>query len=536
LLKAFDASHEPLRPCVLPFPVQSPNCFDNPRPLDLMFSPRLQNGNMQDNLTDEKSMQGFIRSTMMTMLQPVAEHVREIQEQTSQLVKELATKDARIDENKLHLDQQQQDLQAFRTCLAHTDSHVDRLQTDLIQTRREKERLFTEHEVTKGDLTKVAANLRESTTVLKALQVKTEDMEADIRKLHGAATKAATKLQDNEEKTAQVREFAESLGGQHADLVREVAKVAQAGSTTDSALRKFIHCCEQSDAGLQNELARLDDHLSSLEGRLGKTQGQVLEVTDSFKVLEATWKQLKSTSDIDCGPRNSDNFQNWRDHAAASLSEALSNIDRHDKAIAQLNTTVVADKESADAQFRDLESRLKLNVSKIDSLGNGLQTQGEQIRKHEVHASRMHKGLETLSEQTDLLHADQQALRTAHNDAANKQELHRISLTKTQADLNKANKDIHQASKQVFALQDGMAETSKDVTTLGSRYDSCTRNILGMSKGFQDISRHVHQGEHGLLQPRSARRLPELRSTSRHGSPERSNPLSNQTFEPRRFE
>mmetsp|Transcript_133910 Transcript_133910/g.267243 ORF Transcript_133910/g.267243 Transcript_133910/m.267243 type:complete len:502 (+) Transcript_133910:98-1603(+) len=501
-----------------------------------MPSPRLQNGNMQDNLNDEKSMQGLIRSTMMTMLQPVAEHVREIQEQTSQLVKGLATNNARIDENKLHLDQQQQDLQAFRTCLAHTDSHVDRLQTDLIQTRREKERLFTEHEVTKGDLTKVAANLRESTTVLKALQVKTEDMEADIRKLHGAATKAATKLQDNEEKSAQLREFAESLSGQHADLVREVVKVAQAGSTTDSALRKFIHSCEQSDAGLQNELARLDDHLNSLEGRLGKTQGQLLEVSDSYKVLDAAWKQLKGSFDIDTGTRHADTFQTWRDHAASALSEAISNVDRIDKSLAQLSTTVISDKESADAQFRDLESRLKVNASKVDSLGNSLQGQGEQIRKHEVHVSRMQKGLEALGEQADLLHADQKGLREAHNEAANKQELQRIALAKTQADLSHANKEIHHASKQVFALQDGMAETSKDVTTLGSRYDSCTRNILGMSKGFQDISRHVHQGEHGLLQPRSARRLPELRSTSRHGSPERSSPLSNQTFEPRRFE
>ena len=337
------------------------------------------------------------------------------------------------------------DLQAFRTCLAHTDSHVDRLQTDLVQTQREKERLFNEHEVTKGDLTKVAANLRESNTVLKALQAKTEDMDSDIRNLQGGAARTATKLQDNEEKTSQLHEFAESLSGRHADLVREVANVAQAGSTTDSSLRKFIHSCEQADAALQNELARLDDHLSSLEGRLGKTQGQLLEVMDSYKVLDAAWKQLKSSYDIDTGPRNVDNFQNWRDHAAASLSEALSNIDRLDQAVATLNTTVTADKESADAQFRDLESRLKVNVSKVDSLGNGLQAQGEQIRKHEVHASRMHKGLEALGEQADMLHADQQALRAAHTEAANKQELHRISLAKTQADLSHANKEIHHA-------------------------------------------------------------------------------------------
>jgi len=489
----------------------------------------------EDQIGDEKSMQGFIRSTMMTMLQPVAEHVREIQEQTTQLAKGLATNNARIDENKLHLDQQQQDLQTFRTCLAHTDSHVDRLQTDLVQTQREKERLFNEHELTKGDLAKVAANLRESNAVLKALQAKTEDINTDIRNLQGATAKSASKLQDNGEKTAQLREFTENLSGRHADLVREVGNVSQANATTDSALRKFIHSCEQADAALQNELARLDDHLGSLEGRLGKTQTQLIEVSDSYKVLDATWKQLKGTFDIDTGNRNVDTFQSWRDHAATALSEALSNIDRIDKTLGQLNTTVISDKEGADAQFRDLESRLKVNVSKVESVGNGLQAQGEQIRKIEVNVSRMQKGLEALGEQADLLHADQQGLRSAHNEALNKQELHRIALAKTQADLNHANKEIHHASKQVFALKDGMADTNKDLNQLGSRYDSCTRNILGMSKGFQDISRHVHQGEHGLLQPKSARRLPELRGTSRPGSPERSSPVGDQTFEPRRF-
>jgi len=498
--------------------------------------------NMDEELGDEKSMQGFIRSTMMTMLQPVAEHVRTIQEQTTQLSKGLATNNARIDENKLHLDQQQQDLQTFRKCLAHTDTHVDRLQTDLAQTQREKERLFKEHELTKCDLTKVAANLRESNLVLQALQGKAEDMNADIRNLHGGAARAASKLQDSEEKTSQLREFAESLSGRHADLVREVANVGQTVGATDSALRKFIHSCEQADAALQNELARLDDHLGSLEGRLGKTQTQLLEVTDCCKGLEATWKQIKSGNDLDLDTgtrKNEHTLQTWRDHTSAALSETMSNVDRLDKAFAQLNTAVVSDKESADAQFRDLESRLKNSVNKLDSLGDGLQAQGEQIRKHEMNAGRMQKGIEALGEQADLLHADQQGLRSAHNEAANKQELQRIALAKTQADLNNANKEIHLSSKQVFCLKDGMAETNKDVNKLGSRYDSCTRNLLGMSKGFQDISRHVHHGEHGLLQPKSARRLPELRGTSRPGSrpssAERVSPLGDQTFEPRRF-
>jgi len=144
-----------------------------------------------------------------------------------------------------------------------------------------------------------------------------------------------------------------------------------------------------------------------------------------------------------------------------------------------------------------------------------------------------------VGEQTDLLHADQQGLSAKQNEAANKQEMQRIALTKAQADLQQNNRELQTVSKQIFALKDGMAETSKDMSKLSSRYDSCTRNILGMSKGFHDMSRHVNQGEHGLLPPKSARRLPELRGGSRAGSraasPERSNPIGDQTLEFRCF-
>mmetsp|Transcript_60366 Transcript_60366/g.116424 ORF Transcript_60366/g.116424 Transcript_60366/m.116424 type:complete len:502 (+) Transcript_60366:109-1614(+) len=488
---------------------------------------------------DEKSMQGLIRSSMMAMLQPVAEHVREIQEQTSQLAKSLATTNGKIDENKQHLNQQQQDLQAFRTCLAHTDSHVDRLQTDLVQTQREKDRLHSEHEVTKSDLTKVAGNLRGSNLVLKALQAKAENMDTDIGSLQGAAARTATKVQETQEKNAQLREFAENLSGHHYDLVREVAKVAHCAGTTDSALRKFIHSCEQTDKALQNEFARLDDHLNSLEGRLGKTQNHLIEVSDSYKALDATRKHPKSTYDNNESPHKMDAVQAPWDQNAQTLKEHRSDLNRLDKALAELSATVISNKDSCNSQVRNLESRIKGNAGALDSHNKQLQAHSEQIGKSDAQIARMQKSIEAMGEQADLLHADQQGLSAAQNQAANKQEIQRIALTKTQADLQQTNKEIQTIGKQIFALKDGMAETSKDMSKLSSRYDSCTRNILGMSKGFHDMSRHVSQGEHGLLQPKSARRLPELRGGSRAGSraasPERGNSISDEMFDSRRF-
>merc|ERR550532_3796232 len=131
---------------------------------------------------------------MMTMLQPVAEHVREVQEQVGLLSKSIHATNDKCDDNKAHLNQQQQDLGTLRTCLAKTDSHLDRLQSDLTQTQREKERLHDDHEATKNDVAKVAANLRSSNTVLKSLQGKADDMDTDIRMLLSNSAQAAKQL------------------------------------------------------------------------------------------------------------------------------------------------------------------------------------------------------------------------------------------------------------------------------------------------------------------------------------------------------
>merc|ERR1719362_131270 len=408
------------------------------------------------------------------------------------------------------------------------DSHLDRLQSDLTQTQREKERLHDDHEATKNDLTKVAGNLRSSNTILKSLQTKVDDMDTDVRNLQNSSTQAAKQLTEQAEKTAQLQEFATGLHGKSADLVRDLADVAKFHSTTDSTLRKFIHSCEQADAGLQNELGRLQDHLNSLETRLGSTQQQVLDAFDTLKLQDAAFRQLRSSLDLDVGKDrdNASGRDNWRDNAAASLADAISNLDRLDKAMVQLQNSTSAHKENSDLQFRDLEAKVKTQASNHEKLAGGFNTHGEQIKKVEVYVGRLQRGLEAVGEQADLLHSDQQGLRAAHNEAVNKQELHRIALSKTQADVQSANKELHATTKHVHNLRDGLSETNVNMSKLGGRYDTCNKNILGMSKGLQDMSRHVTQGEHGLLQPKSARRLPELAGapmifTSRPGSPDR---------------
>jgi len=386
---------------------------------------------------EEKTMQSFVRSTMMAMLQPVAEHVREVQEEVNKFAKGLSSVHARCEENKAHLDQHQEHLVALRTCTVKVESNIDRVRSDLAQTHREKERLLEDHETTKADIAKVASNLRSSNNVSKGLQGKVVDMEADVKMLKQSSAKAAKQVQEQGESAAQLREYTEGLNGKHMELVRDVANVAKANACTESALNKFIHYCEQADNGLQTELQRLRDHLDSLEKRLGGTQQQVIEAADGVMQMEAAIRQFRAADD---GYSQLNTIQTWRDHTTQSLRDVLADVERIDKALVQLQSQTGVDKESADSQFKDLDGRVKNNLTKLEKLSNGHQIHREQLKNSEVNIGRLQRGLEALGEQSDLLHADQQNLRTAHSNAVNKLEVHRIGLAKTQADLHHATK------------------------------------------------------------------------------------------------
>jgi len=404
---------------------------------------------------------------------------------------------------------------------------IEESQMEVADKVKDLRRLEAQRNELNAKVRMLSGNLRASNNVVKALQAKTEDLDIDVKALQQNSQKTAKQLQEQGEAGAKLKEYTEGLNGKHVDLVRNVGDAAKAHGELESVLRKFIHSCEQADNGLQTELQRLRDHLDSLETRLGNSQSQVISAADSVKQIEATFKSLRSSLDFDGEGRHS--LAAWRDYAAQTLKDLLVDVVRIDQALVKLENQTCVDKESTDTHCREIEQKVKNTINRLDKLCGGHQMHGDQLKRHELMVGRLQRGLEALGEQSDMLHTDQQNLRIAHSDAINKQELHRVALTKTQADLHHATKELQSTGKQLYNLKDGLAETNLSMTRLGGRYDSCTKNIMGMTKGLQDISKSVGQGEHGLLSPKTSRRLPDIRPpsvratrSSRESSPLRS--------------
>jgi len=190
----------------------------------------------------------------------------------------------------------------------------------------------------------------------------------------------------------------------------------------------------------------------------------------------------------------------------------------------------VSDKENNDHHSRDVDKRIKQQTSKIEKLGASLKLQDESLSKNESALGTIERNMEALGEQAELMRADHLAMRAMQNEASNKLEGHRILLSKTQVDLQHVGDGLGKTNNNFNTLKESLAEANVNVSKLGNRYDACTKNILGMSKGFQDMSRHMNQGE-GLLPSKSPRKLPELKvptleSVERGNSINRMSPTS----------
>mmetsp|Transcript_89211 Transcript_89211/g.177371 ORF Transcript_89211/g.177371 Transcript_89211/m.177371 type:complete len:512 (-) Transcript_89211:133-1668(-) len=482
-----------------------------------------------DPTDDEKSMQSFIRSTMMTMMAPVADHVRDMQGQLGQLHKKIGVVSTGVDENRVQIEETHADVVALRECLVTQDSEVEKLRSDVAQVHREKQRLHSDHDVTKNDLAKVAGNLRSSNVVLKALQQKTEDLDKDVHALQQGAHKMANSILEQGEQVAQVTEYSENLNGRHADTVRDMNSLARAHKDTDNSLRDFMHKSEHKDAGYHAELLRISDTVESLDSRLSSAQQHVLEAMDGLKLLDAGLRLIRSSLDHDEGSsRKVDQLYLWREKSTMSLKEQSDQISKIEEALAQMQNTTVSDKENTDHRFRDVDKRINSQGMKLEKMNVMVQSQGESQSKNESAIGTIERGIEAIGEQADLMRADHQALRAMQNDTCNKLEGHRILLSKTQAELQHAGNEIGKTNSSVTALKDSLAEANANVSKLGNRYDSCTKNILGMSKGFQDMSRHMNQGEQGLMPQKTPRKLPELNAMLL-GSGERGNSINRGT-------
>jgi len=453
---------------------------------------------------DEQTMQAFIRSQMYSIMHPVAEHVREVQAQVQQLAKRVTATDGKIDETKVCVENQHDEFLGLRRNLSDHDTSLERLKDSLDTAHREKEKLGVDHEITKTDLAKIATDLRTSNALLKAMQQKCEDLEGDVRSLHTGAEKIGKTFAQEAEKIAQTRELANSLNLQQVNIVQRVDELAQSGAEHNKGLHKLARQYEKANGVVNSELARLQEHIDSLDGRLTPSQQDVQANKDAIRNIEERLRLMKTGSD---GATDVSSNPTGKPDGTDVIAKVQSDIEGLKGTLGNLQDLFTSYKEDHTNLHKDLDRRLGDAVTHLEGLIQAVKEgTGSHLQRHDGHLSKVQRTLDAVGGQVDMLQADQKSMGVNLGDLGNKVDSHRIALTKTQAELKHTGGLVDSANEGLVQLKGGLAAMDTTISKLGSRYDHCTRNVHGVGRGLADVGRHVAQGDHGMLPPKSPQR------------------------------
>lgn len=462
--------------------------------------------------SEDQDLHGSIRGQMISIISPMAEHVRDVQDQVKELRKDLAQMDNKERGDRSAIDKNSQEMLTLRDMLKKMDSRLEQLDRDVAVSKREKDRLEVEHEVTKSDVSKLAGNLRTSNVLLKAVQQKTEDLDGDTRSLHSSTSKIGRTLMEHAEKLAQLQDMGEALNGRHLEMVKELGDVARTGTDTQRSLEQIVHDHGKTKAALPLELGRLETKFDSLDLQLSKVEKSVHDTSQAVSNTDMQVGRVQESLGVlrDGTSRKIDFIT--KDQVVALMKDRLRGVADLEVKVDLLTEATSNEKELVASSLKNVEHTLTAHQIRIERTADVQHRHGEQLKASDNVIGQLHQNLDDLADKAHVLSADQQNLRGLQNDTASKLESHRITLSKTQADLERHGAELDHSKNHISNLRDGIAATNSNMSKLGSRFDHCTKSISDVSRAFQDVSQHVSRGDHGLLRPKTPRsgRLPDI--------------------------
>lgn len=462
---------------------------------------------------DSGTMQALVRSQVYNIVHPISEHMREVQAQVQQLAKRLKETDGRLEETKASMDQKCDEFLSVRRSISNHDTHLEKLQDAMGIAQREKEKLGADHAATKADLSKVAAELRATNALLKSLQQKSEDFDTDIRSLHASATSAGKLVAEEAERSAQTRELAHSLNVRQNDMFKDISELLRSVNENNQGLHGLTQHCEKSNGVLSAELSKHQEHLDSLEGRVIPAQSNIQTNAEAIRRLEERLRLLQPfldpTSDAEVfsytrtdGSQMHCSQSGGGDRAEGNSKAQRDAMENLKASLTRLMDQFNAYKDETSQMLKDVDRRVGDNTHRIEGLQAAKESMTEHLRKHDGFLTKLQQNLDAVGGQVDMLQLDFKGMQAIQTDIGNKVEGHRISLAKTQADLKNTNAHVDTANENLLNIKEGLGAMDVTIAKLGSRYDSCSRSLHGVSRGLADVGKHVHQGDHGMLAPK----------------------------------
>lgn len=449
----------------------------------------------------EDMMQDFVRLHMMSILQPFAERVQELQDHMDGMAEELGAVQGACEEHVSRLDQQQLRLSDLDTGAVQARENLDRVQADFQQLRREKARLDGNHEMTKASVTKTRENLDQLAASLEALQQVVQANGTRVGALEAAVPELETKLIGHvDTRLDKQGRVCKDLNDRTAELQKSCQQLKALGDSAHAAIRKLS---DSHGARLQDDAENLRDlnaTTGDLQARLLDVEQSVLAHSETFKVADREIQHLKTWSG------QMADVQKWRiiqSEATDSLQERMKQLDQVEADLMQARNDAISERQLQSAEFGKLEKTVGQNISDVLKWRDSQKAQSELIASAGTRLFDLESGQSNLSMRADSAEQELRHLSSWRQTATGTLGDHDTALGAARADLSRAHGRIEAADAGIQGLRKDFGTEREAVAKIRSRLDLCCQYFNGLGKGLADTSKQMASGEGGLLPSKS---------------------------------
>lgn len=250
-----------------------------------------QEGFLASSSAHASATQSWIKAHMLSTLQPLMEQVKELQADLLRIGRHGADTEGRVDRGAGAVADHYKELLDLRTTMAASTAQMERMQIDLTRVARERNRLETDHEVTKGSLGQTLEQMRPLGVSFEAMQRHVSSLDADFRALRCEVAHKHQNVDEHMERMDRLKDVCEGLNLRHVNMLQDLGDVSRLTSETDRAFQSFIRGHERLEDQRQNDALKvrealwLKEHVVALQQELAEVQRGQLGQKDDVQAL-----------------------------------------------------------------------------------------------------------------------------------------------------------------------------------------------------------------------------------------------------------
>jgi len=475
---------------------------------------------------EEAVMQDFVSKHMTHILQPVADHVRQLQVQVEHLESVIMSTSSRAAQTKEVSDNHSKEMRSVLQQLTHLNSRCQQQQTDLATTASEHALLHADHDRSKVQMRKLKAEVQSSEDGLKTIQERLQDLEGSCEEVSQAQSKMQEGTSDTARTVQQLEDGQKALMYKTLTLEEDQTGVSKKIASNQKSISDLGKRFELQRAEDLKTTATLADRLTYLEQMQGDVQRNITRIDGKIKQNEASIADLRhqateAEQPVQQRPSMVPDLVDLEkliaDATETQEAQArFSRLDQVESDAQSFRKAYVVDQQNLKNGIESLGKQLASGLDTMQGLAEVQQKHNTMLRKSEWSISSLQGDIKKLTEQNANMEQEVgEHLPSWERELEAKMAVHTQSLQQVIGDMEQTRQEVVACDSRWSDASKLLASVAADLEKMGKSQDLCLGSLAGFSKGFQDMSRCVALGENGMLQPtRPTSALPRIRPTS----------------------